>query len=147
MRRMYSKKQISEQIVNEVNSGIESGVINVGLQVEPLGTALYHYEEEIELGQVQFALEITKTELLTNYKAVIFTMNNSFVMTPIAQEGQTLTLGNFAYDNKGNSAVARLRLQVSTDDETGNAVVNILFDANFSEIMEVAPGAMLLGVK
>ena len=147
MRRMYSKKQISEQIVNDVNAGIESGAINVGLQVESLATALYHYEEEIELGEVQFVLNITPTELLTNYKAIIFTMNNSFVMTPIAQQGQTLTLGNFAYDSDGNSAVARLRLQVSAEDETGNAVVNILFDANFSEIMEVAPGAMLLGVK
>lgn len=147
MRRMYSKNQISEQIISDVNAGIESGTINVGLQIDVLGVGQYQYQEEIELGEVLISTNITASELLSKYKAVIFTMNNSFVLTPIAQNGQTLSLGSFAYDSQGNSAVARIRLQVLTDDETGKAIIDIIFDATFSKIMEVAPGAMLLGVK
>lgn len=143
MRRMYSENQI----VNTVNKGIESGSINVGLQVESLGVGEYEYQSELELGEVLIPTQLTVSEILTNYKAIIFTMNNSFVMTPLAQNGQTLTLGNFAYDEAGNSSIARLRIQLLVDEETGKAIVEVLFDATFSSIMEVTPGAMLLGVK
>lgn len=143
MRRMYSENQI----VNTVNKAIESGSIISGLQVEPLGVGEYEYQSELELGEVLIPTQLTVSELLTNYKAIIFTMNNSFVMTPLAQNGQTLTLGNFAYDEAGNSSIARLRIQLLVDEETGKAIVDILFDATFSGIMEVTPGAMLLGVK
>lgn len=143
MKRMLDKKDV-EKVVNQ---GIESGSITSGLQIETLGVGQYQYQEEIELGEVLIPVNITASELLSKYKAIIFTMNNSFVLTPLAQEGQTLSLGSFAYDSQGNSAVARLRLQVLTDEETGKAIVDIIFDANFSELMTVEPGAMLLGVK
>ena len=143
MRRMYSENQI----ISTVNKGIESGSIVSGLQVESLGVGEYEYQEEIELGEVLIPTQLTVSEILTNYKAIIFTMNNSFVMTPLAQNGQTLTLGNFAYDEAGNSSIARLRIQLLVDEETGKAIVDVLFDATFSGIMEVTPGAMLLGVK
>lgn len=142
-RRMLDKTDVE----NVVNKGIESGSIVSGLQVEQLGVGQYVYQEELELGEVLISTQLTVSELLTNYKAIIFTMNNSFVMTPLAQNGQTLTLGNFAYDNAGNSSIARLRIQLLVDEETGKAIVEVLFDATFSGIMEVTPGAMLLGIK
>ena len=143
MRRMLDKTDVE----NVVNKGIEEGSIVSGLQVEPLGVGEYEYQSEIELGEVLIPTQLTVSEILTNYKAIIFTMNNSFVMTPLAQNGQTLTLGNFAYDEAGNSSIARLRIQLLVDEETGKAIVDVLFDATFSGIMTVTPGAMLLGVK
>lgn len=143
MRRMLDKTDVE----NVVNKGIEEGSIVSGLQVEPLGVGEYEYQEELELGEVLIPTQLTVSEILTNYKAIIFTMNNSFVMTPLAQNGQTLTLGNFAYDEAGNSSIARLRIQLLVDEETSKAIVEVLFDATFSGIMEVTPGAMLLGVK
>lgn len=93
---------------------------------------------EEEIAQLQKAMADFKQKI-KNADLIIFTMNNTFVISPVAQNGDTLMLGNFAYNSRGDTTIARLRLKFHDEG------VAVLFDDEFGETMQVAPyGALLV---
>lgn len=80
-------------------------------------------------------------------KFIVFTMNNSFVMTPLAQNGATLTCGSFAYNTSGDTMVARLRIALTYDEYTQEYHLVVHFDNNFAHLAydaDIHPYALFL---
>ena len=136
MRRMLTKNQLN----NVVNEGIISGEISNGIAQDNIATGTYNSD----YGYVKFSLEISIDELL-EYNFVIFSMNNTFVMTPLAQSGNTRALGNFVYDGIGSSMIAMLTISPVVEDS--KPYVYVYFDDDFSGTMAVEPDAELIGIK
>ena len=115
-----------------------------GYTITPVGQTSFYYESGE--AYARFFLNITDTRVKAA-KLLIFTMNNSFVVTPIAQNGDTLAAGNFAYNSDGDSMIARLRIQISTWESGTKGVVNVNFDSNFANAVSISPYAAILLVE
>lgn len=120
---------------------IVPGTTNYGINFWPQEWVEFDNWEDPTEEEIEF-LQKAMTDFKQKIKSanlIIFTMNNTFVITPVAQNGDTLMLGNFAYNSQGDSAIARLRLKFH------NEGVAVLFDDDFGNAMQVAPyGALLV---
>ena len=103
-------------------------------------------EPAVKYGRVVFSVTSAELERVLASKFIIFTMNNSFVMTPLAQSGATRACQSFVYDSDGNSAVARL--SITPDSEAPSLIVE--FDTSFASLTYnsgITPYAMLILVE
>ena len=91
--------------------------------------------------QVQFSLSNREKERLASAKLIIFAMNGSFIITPLAQTGDTLALQSFAYNDSGNTRSVRCRF-----DKTNATGLIVKFDSDFAEACAFAtnPYAVLI---
>lgn len=108
-----------------------------GVTITPVAQGQLYYES----GQADVTFTNVNTTRFKASKLVIFTMNNSFVVTPIAQNGDTLTCGSFAYNSDGDTMIARIRIKA-----VSNRVL-VSFDSNFANRVRVMPYAALLLVE
>lgn len=91
-----------------------------------------------------YSAKVEYNGAVEDYDLYIFTMNGSFVLTPLSQEGEARSCGSFAYNDGGDSMIARLRF------EKGSGVFRVHFDAKFAEAVYgsgIAPTALLIGIK
>ena len=137
MRKMFSE----EQVVDLIKKSIDDGIIDVGIKIEQIGNASQLVNTEDEPSTVTFTLTSDLIQKIKSSKAIIFTMNNSFILTPLAQSGDTLACQSFAYDSLGTSMVARVRISVDTSK------ITFTFDSAFSSQVYASgltPYALLL---
>lgn len=130
MRRMFSENQII-RLIQENSSKVVFELVKAlgSLQYEGEGDEMVAYYES--------------TGTLPAYDLYIFTMNNSFIITPLSQTGQALCCGSFAYDPLGDSMLARVRFNQSTN-------FKITFDKDFTSAIftnEMTPDGYLFGIK
>jgi len=75
---------------------------------------------------VQFNLQLSDMTKLINAKMIIFAMNGSFIITPLAQNGDTLYAQSFAFNDNGSTRVARVRFVKDTYS------LRVNFDSDFA---------------
>lgn len=130
MRRMFSQNQIIN-LIKENSSQVKFELVKAfgSLQFEGSGDDIVAYYES--------------TGVIPAYDLYIFTMNNSFIITPLSQTGQALCCGSFAYNELGDTSVARVRFTQSSN-------FKITFDSAWSKAIhsnELTPDGYLFGIK
>ena len=150
MRRMFSEKQIEKQIEkisDEVTKELLVPYIKLSSVVAVSQLTSMKSDDEY---YAQVAFNDLSDELYNRIKkasAIIFTMNNSFVLTPLASTNPTRACGSFAYNELGESMVARMSfiLAPALELEPNRLIIN--FDEVFAKRVyesEIKPNAFLL---
>lgn len=80
--------------------------------------------------QIGWNLSQANYQKLIHSSLVIFTMNNTFVMSPLSTTGEARCVGSFIYNDSGNSMVVRLKFVARP-----NSLV-ISFDSNFKDALD-----------
>ena len=120
-----------------------------GIKLEQIcNPAQYHasYDDTDYYGNVDFSMTLEQYRKMMSAKFIVFAMNGTFVMTPLAQHGDTLSCNSFAYDSEGNTMVVRIRF-IPQGEETHS--LRVKFDENFAEHtygQEFNPYAILMGL-
>ena len=92
-------------------------------------------------------------DIIDKYDLIIFTVNNSFVITPLSQRNNgkrtALTCGSFIYDQNGNTSIARLRFVHENGTSPENDTLTVHFDEDFAGRIygNIEPTAYIFGVK
>ena len=95
---------------------------------------------------------LSKEFELPEYDLYIFAMNGSFIITPLTTKANNtrlaLSCGSFAYDESGNTMVARVRFIATYNGDPSS--FRIGFDANFAEALYgsgITPKGYIFGIK
>lgn len=139
-----SAGQLYSPLCSLINEAIGDGHIETGIKIKQIGSPaqlVVDGESDPMTAQVSFVLTEEQANTVKSSKLVIFTMNNSFVLTPLAQLGDTLACQSFAYNSVGDTMVVRLRFNWNT-----NTLV-VSFDSSFASAVYasgITPYALLL---
>ena len=112
------------------NSLLGSGNIKIGLEISSV-VAYGELSKGEDTGgyyaNVRMLINEETHSRIRNAKLLIFTMANSFVLTPLAQTGSTRCCGSFVRNNVGVTQLARMSITLNADN------IDFNFDQDYAQ--------------